>query len=84
MIRLCYADVTRQGVHSVALLDSHRLKVLLQQRPQKLSAPAGSGERIQEGNSVRDQFFKAVYDQIWTNLKAGGLAQVNLHSTCHV
>ena len=26
---------------------------------------AGSGERIQEGNSVRDLFMKAIYDQIW-------------------
>ena len=27
------------------------------------------------GNSVRDQFLKAIYDQIWANLKAGGVAQ---------
>ena len=36
---------------------------------------AGSGESITVGNSVRDQFLKAVYDQIWANLKSGGVAQ---------
>ena len=36
---------------------------------------AGSGERIQEGNSVRDLFMKAIYDQIWQNLKSGGVTQ---------
>lgn len=36
---------------------------------------AGSGESITVGNSVRDQFMEAVYDQIWENLKAGGVAQ---------
>ena len=36
---------------------------------------AGSGERIQEGNSVRDLFMKAIYDQIWQNLKNGGVTQ---------
>ncbi|CAK0785155.1 hypothetical protein CVIRNUC_008361 [Coccomyxa viridis] len=35
----------------------------------------GSGERIQEGNSVRDLFMKAIYDQIWQNLKNGGVTQ---------
>lgn len=38
-------------------------------------AAAGSGERIQEGNSVRDQFLQAIYDQLWANLKSGGVAQ---------
>ena len=33
-----------------------------------ICALQGLGESIQDGNSIRDQFLKAVYDQIWTNL----------------
>ena len=49
-----------------------------EEESQKYLCSAGSGESIQDGNSIRDQFLKAVYDQVWTNLKAGGVAQVGL------
>jgi hypothetical protein len=34
-----------------------------------------AGETIQAGNSIVDQFMKAVYDQISSNLRSGGVAQ---------
>jgi hypothetical protein len=34
-----------------------------------------AGESIQAGNSIVDQFLKAVYDQVWANLQSGGVTQ---------
>lgn len=34
-----------------------------------------TGETVQEGNSVRDKFLQAVYEQISDNVQHGGVAQ---------